>query len=58
MKMFTQERNIKIEVSKDSTLIDLKGLSTEETIKVIESAYAIRVVHAENDNHSNHSLMQ
>ncbi|MDE1481048.1 hypothetical protein [Xenorhabdus bovienii] len=56
--MFTQERNIKIEVSKDSTLIDLKGLSTEETIKVIESAYAIRVVHAENDNHSNHSLMQ
>ncbi|MBD1229368.1 hypothetical protein [Xenorhabdus griffiniae] len=48
--MFTTERNIKIEVSKDSTLIDLKGLSAEEAIKVIETAQAIRVVHAEEDN--------
>ncbi|CEE91770.1 conserved hypothetical protein [Xenorhabdus nematophila str. Anatoliense] len=56
--MFTQERNIKIEVSKDKTLIDLKGLSTEDAIKVIESSCAIRVVHAEEDNYSNNALKQ
>jgi hypothetical protein len=50
MKMFTTKRNIKIEISKDKTLIDLKGLSTEEAIKIIESASAIRVAHAEEDN--------
>ncbi|MBE8596197.1 hypothetical protein [Xenorhabdus sp. BG5] len=48
--MFTQKRNIKIEVTKDKTLVDLKGLSAEEAIKVIETAQAIRVVHAEEDN--------
>ncbi len=54
--MFTQERNIKIEVSKDRTLVDLKGLSAEEAIKVIETAQAIRVVRAEEDSHSNSAL--
>ncbi|WP_319927363.1 hypothetical protein [Xenorhabdus littoralis] len=56
--MFTQERNIKIEVSKDRTLVDLKGLSVEEAIKVIETAQAIRVVHPEEDSHSNNALKQ
>ncbi|OTA14126.1 hypothetical protein Xbed_03684 [Xenorhabdus beddingii] len=48
--MFTTKRNIKIEVSKDSTLINLKGLLAEEAIKIIETAQNIRVVHADKDN--------
>ncbi|MBD1226880.1 hypothetical protein [Xenorhabdus griffiniae] len=48
--MFTQKRNIRIEVTKDKTLDDLKGLSAEEAIKVIETAQAIRVVYAEENN--------
>ncbi|WFQ79304.1 hypothetical protein PXH59_17190 [Xenorhabdus sp. SF857] len=48
--MFAQKRNIRIEVTKDKTLVDLKGLSAEEAIKIIETAQAVRSADVSEDN--------
>ena len=48
LKMFGQQRNVKIEVYADKKIVDLKGYSEEEAIRLIEASNSIRIVHAEN----------
>ncbi|HFK5732967.1 TPA: hypothetical protein ACG0DS_000456 [Enterobacter sichuanensis] len=45
--MLQKKHSIKIEVAADRKLIDLRGVSTEDALKLIEAASAIRVSHSE-----------
>lgn len=47
LDMLQKKHSIKIEVAADRKLIDLRGVSTEDALKLIEAASAIRVSHSE-----------
>lgn len=46
--MLKKKHSIKIEIAADRKLFDLEGVSTEDALKLIEAASAIRVSHSEN----------
>ena len=43
LKMFSQKRNVRIEVYADKKIVDLSGYSEEEAIRLIEASDSIRV---------------
>ncbi|WP_395266287.1 hypothetical protein V1605_10575 [Enterobacter soli] len=45
--MLQKKHSIKIEIAADRKLFDLEGVSTEDALKLIEAASAIRVTHPE-----------
>ena len=45
--MLQRKHSIKIEIAADRKLFDLEGVSTEDALKLIEAASAIRVSHSE-----------
>lgn len=47
LEMLQRKNSIKIEISSDRKLIDLKGISTEDALKLIEAASTIRVSHTD-----------
>ncbi|HGJ5890268.1 MAG TPA: hypothetical protein ACHBZA_02630 [Arsenophonus apicola] len=47
LKMFGQERNVRIEVYTDKKNVDLKGYSEEEALRLIEASDTIRIAHAD-----------
>lgn len=48
LDMLQRKHSIKIEVSADRKLFELRGISTEDALKIIEAADSIRVSHSEN----------
>lgn len=46
--MLQRKHSIKIEISADRKLFELRGISTEDALKIIEAADSIRVSHSEN----------
>lgn len=47
LKMFGQQRNVRIEVYADKKIVDLKGYSEEEALRLIEASDTIRIARAE-----------
>lgn len=43
LKMFSQKRNVRIEVYADKKIVDLSGYSEEEAILLIEASDSIRI---------------
>ncbi|HHG1137909.1 TPA: hypothetical protein ACPUJ7_000916 [Klebsiella pneumoniae] len=52
LDMLQRKHSIKIEVSADRKLFELRGISTEDALKIIEAADSIRVSHSENPKNS------
>ncbi|EKZ5283045.1 hypothetical protein REV77_000544 [Klebsiella aerogenes] len=52
LDMLQRKHSIKIEVSADRKLFELRGISTEDALKIIEAADSIRVSHSENSKGS------
>ncbi|HCL8272803.1 MULTISPECIES: hypothetical protein [Enterobacteriaceae] len=48
LDMLQRKHSIKIEISADRKLFELRGISTEDALKIIEAADSIRVSHSEN----------
>lgn len=48
LNMLQRKHSIRIEVETDRKLIDIKGLSTEDALKVIEAAKLIQVTYSKN----------
>ena len=59
LNMLQRKHSIKIEIAADRKLFDLKGISTEDALKLIEAASSIRVSHSEgteiSDSDSSHA---
>ncbi|WPU19555.1 hypothetical protein SPN40_04010 [Morganella morganii] len=49
LKMFGQQRNVRIEVYTDKKIVDLRGYSEEEAIRLIEASDSIRIAHTEDN---------
>ncbi|WP_063654089.1 hypothetical protein [Candidatus Arsenophonus triatominarum] len=43
LKMFNQQRNVRIEVYTDKKIIDLNGYSEEESRRLIEASHGVRI---------------
>ncbi|MNP38971.1 hypothetical protein D3C76_1325220 [compost metagenome] len=43
--MLQKKHSIKIEISADRKLFELQGISTEDALKILEAAQAIKVTH-------------
>ncbi|MBJ8970940.1 hypothetical protein [Citrobacter braakii] len=52
LDMLQRKHSIKIEISADRKLFDLRGISTEDALKLIEAASSIRVSHPEDESSS------
>ncbi|HCR4047272.1 hypothetical protein [Proteus mirabilis] len=50
LKMFNQQRNIRVEVYTDKKIIDLKGYSEEEAQRLLEKCDGIRLTHREDED--------
>ncbi|MEG5733364.1 hypothetical protein UXO30_06155 [Enterobacter bugandensis] len=48
LDMLQKKHSIKIEISADRKLFELQGISTEDALKLIEAAQAIKVTHSRN----------
>ena len=48
LDMLQRKHSIKIEIAADRKLFDLRGVSTEDALKLIEAASSVRVSHSEN----------
>ncbi|MTC75112.1 hypothetical protein GKR75_12685 [Providencia sp. wls1919] len=55
LKMFSQKRNVRIEVYADKKIVDLSGYSEEEAIRLIEASDSIRVAKRDETEESKHS---
>lgn len=47
LDMLQRKHSIKIEIATDRKLFELKGISTEDALKILEAAQAIKVTHCE-----------
>ncbi len=47
LDMLQRKHSIKIEIAADRKLFDLRGVSTEDALKLIEAASSVRVSHSE-----------
>lgn len=52
LEMLQRKNSIKIEIAADRKLIDLKGVSTEDALKLIEAASSILVSHSDSEENS------
>lgn len=48
LDMLQRKHSIKIEISADRKVFELKGISPQDAIKLIEAAQSIKVTHSEN----------